>query len=200
MKKKIALFGGTFDPIHLGHLNLAIQLQEIHQLDEVLFCPANFSPHKESNQPVAAAELRSSMVGLAIDPIKKFSLLKYELEKKGPSFTIDSVRMLLEAYPDSQFFLILGELTGLEKWKDIEELLALIQPLIGRRKEKLDLPADLTGLSDGARKILQKGMTPISMMEISSTNIRERLKQKKYCGHLLPEKVLNFIYEHKLYN
>ncbi len=195
--RKVAFFGGTFDPIHLGHLNLAIQLAEIHKLDEVLFCPANFSPHKQNNLPQAPSEHRSAMVQLAIAPIESFNILEYELEKSGPSFTIDSLRMLTQAYPKTELFLILGQLQGVDKWKEIEALLSLAKPLVGSRKEKQDI---VSGLSEKAQKAIKAGITPISIMEISSTEIRARLKQKKYCGHLLPEKVLNYIYEHNLYD
>lgn len=197
--KKIALFGGTFDPIHLGHLNLAVQMQETHKLGEVLFCPARLSPLKQNDPPKATAKQRRDMVALAIAPVRGFSILDDELDREGPSFTIDTVRALIDANPDTEFFLILGELKGLEKWKEADLLLSLAQPLVGARQGNPRDPADLNGLSASSRKALQQGMTPISIMEISSSNIRERIKQKKYCGHLVPEKTLNYIYEHKLY-
>ncbi|HSX12390.1 MAG TPA: nicotinate-nucleotide adenylyltransferase [Rhabdochlamydiaceae bacterium] len=197
--KKIALFGGTFDPIHLGHLNLAVQMQEIHKLDEVLFCPAYSSPLKQNDLPKAGAKQRRAMVTLAIGAVPGFSILDDELERAGPSFTIDTMRHLIQSRPKAELFLILGELKGLEKWKEIDQLLSLAQPLIGARQGNSRESVDLNGLSGASRKALQQGMTPISIMEISSTKIRERLKQKKYCGHLVPEKVLNYIYEHKLY-
>jgi nicotinate-nucleotide adenylyltransferase len=173
-------------------------MQERHKLDEILFCPAQFSPHKQDKQPLAPAEHRSQMVLAAISPLKNFNILEYELEKQGPSFTIDSLKMLKTAYPDCAFFLILGELKGLESWKEVENLLSLAQPLVGRRSEKPE-PIPLF-LSENGKKAIQRGMTPMSVMEISSTEIRERLKQKKYCGHLVPEIVLKYIYEHGLYH
>lgn len=196
--RKIGFFGGSFDPIHFGHLNLAIQIAEKHKLDQVLFCPAHFSPHKNEEQPMASNNHRKEMVLQAIAPIKSFSLLDYELNRPGPSFTIDTIRMLSQAEPGNQFFLILGEdaLSSLYLWKDVENLLQLAHPLIGSRLRNLE---PVEGLSNGSRQRIEKGMTPISLMEISSTTIRERLRQKKYCGHLVPHNVLNYILKYELY-
>lgn len=200
--KRIALFGGTFDPIHFGHLNLAIQMLEIHKLDEIIFCPANYSPHKESDQPAAENKHRKAMTALAIAPIKAFSLVDYELDLEGPSYTIHTAQKLVKTHSGAQFFLILGEdaLTGLHGWKEIETLLSLTAPLIGSRSGKSESACDLSAFSERSKKAIQKGMTQISIMEISSTNIRERLHQKKYCGHLVPLTVLNYIDKHALYH
>jgi nicotinate-nucleotide adenylyltransferase len=177
--KKIALFGGSFDPIHFGHLNLAIQMQENHQLDRVLFCPAHISPFKQEEPPCAAPRHRQAMVERAISAIPSFALLDEELRRKGISFTIDTMRYLRKEYPDAALFFILGEGRGLDKWREVDALLKLASPLVGARYA-----------AEGA---------PISIMEISSTKIRARLKMQKYCGHLVPEKTLNYIYEQKLY-
>lgn len=197
--KRIAFFGGTFDPIHFGHVNLAIQMAEIHRLDEIIFCPANYSPHKEHDQPVAENKDRKAMVALAIAPIRSFSLIEYELNLEGPSYTIHTMQRLVKSHPGAHFFLLLGEdaLERLKEWKEIETLLSLASPLIGSRSGKSDYDFSTFSLRD--QKAIQKGITPISIMEISSTNIRERLRQKKYCGHLAPGAVLDYIYKHALY-
>lgn len=197
--KKIGFFGGTFDPIHFGHINLVIELLEAHHLDEVLFCPANFSPHKEDSPIKASSKQRKEMIAIAIESIASFSLLDLELDRKGPSFTIDTLRHLQKMRPHEELHLILGEdqLPGIDRWKDIEELIQMATPLIGSRFG--DFFINIPGISSGSAKLLHKGMTKIPLMDISSTYLRERLKKQRYCGHLIPPKVLDYIYQHQIY-
>lgn len=194
--KKVGFFGGTFDPIHLGHLNLAVCVLESFQLDEILFCPANFSPEKVSSLPTASKDERREMVEIAIAGIEGFSLLDFELKREGPSFTIDTIRELKRLYPDDQFFLILGEdvLAGLPKWKGIDKVLQMAPPIVGAR------PYDgISKLPSPLRETVEKGRFSMPIMEISSTEVRERLVQKKICDHLIPSKVLDYIKARGLY-
>lgn len=196
MTRRIGFFGGTFDPIHFGHLNLAVQIKEAHQLDQVFFSPANFSPEKTGAPPLAPKKARREMVEIAIADVKEFTLLDIELEREGPSYTIDTIEFLLQKYPDTEFFLILGEdiLPGLPKWKDVDRLITLAPPLVGCRpgaKQPL-LPSHL-------EKAIAEGRTIIPSMDISSTELRELLHQKKYCGQWIPSKVLDYIHQHQLY-
>jgi nicotinate-nucleotide adenylyltransferase len=199
-KRKIGFFGGTFDPIHFGHLNLALSMLEIQGLDEVLFCPAGLSPHKLDEKPSIAKEHRKKCIEIAIEPIKKFKLLDNELQKIGPSYTIDTIRELLSgSHKNDEIRLILGEdiLGKLSLWKDIELLLSIAPPLIGSRQSKVKNSID--SLSPSLIKTVNEGMVSIPMLEISSTTIRQRLRERKYCGFLVPSKVLDYIYEHHLY-
>lgn len=194
--KRVGFFGGTFDPIHFGHLNLAINLLEKRLLDQVLFSPASVSPEKTVNPPIASKEARKEMTALAIEDIPEFSLFELELKQEGPSFTIDAIEHLKKESSDVQFYLVLGEdvLPGLPNWKSVRELLKLAPPLVGTRPydKPIHLPSDLLTYID-------KGRVDTPMMEISSTGLRERLLQKKYCGHLVPAKVLDYIRAHGLY-
>jgi nicotinate-nucleotide adenylyltransferase len=151
-------------------------------LDEVLFVPASLSPFKEAAPPKASAQHRKEMLKLAIAPIKQFRILDWELQKDGPAFTIDTVRKLAKD-PALELHLILGEdhLASLHRWKEADELLRLAPPLIGTR-----------GKSEG--KTIN-----IPSFDISSTQVRARLSQKKYCGHLVPAAVLEYINKNKLY-
>jgi nicotinate-nucleotide adenylyltransferase len=202
--KKIGFFGGSFDPIHFGHLNLAISMLEKHRLDQVLFCPASVSPFKGTMPPHASQEHRREMVRLAIAPFPQFQLLEWELEKEGPSYTIDTIKALIhrskEEMSPIQLHLLLGEdaLTRLHLWKEIEELIALAPPYIGSRIGTH--PLTMPSLSDSALEILSQGITPIPLIEISSTDIRERLSQKKTCRHLVPTNVLDMIERDRLYS
>lgn len=194
--KKIGFFGGSFDPIHFGHLNLAINLLEKQKLDEILFSPASVSPEKTINPPLASKEARKEMTRIAIEEIEYCHLIDLELQREGPSYTIDAIRNLMKEHPDWEFHLILGEdvLPGLPNWKDILTLLELAPPFVGTRPfdKPIHLPPEILAFID-------RGRVDTPMMEISSTGLRERLLQKKYCGHLIPAKVLDYIHEHSLY-
>jgi nicotinate-nucleotide adenylyltransferase len=194
MSKKIGFFGGTFDPIHFGHIHLALQMLEIHHLECVLFCPAFQSPLKADRLPQVSAEHRLNMVKLAIEPIKNFLLLDYEVESKKNSYTIDTIRYLKKEGKDVR--LILGEdsLADLASWKEVQELLSQAPPFIGSRL--VSMPSSIPSF---LQEKIKPGITKIPVLEISSTDIRERLRKRLYCGHLLPAKVLDYIYENGLY-
>lgn len=195
---KYGFLGGTFDPIHNGHLHLALEILEKHQLDRVFFCPAQRSPEKGEMEPVAPSADRLAMAALAIEPIEAFSLIDSEILRQGPSYTVDTIRQLKKEHPKAHFHLILGEdlLQGLGHWKEVEALLQLAPPLIGTRHQKL--PSKIS-LPDSLLEGVRAGLTRIPLLDISSTDLRKRLKMKKYCGHLLPAKVLDYIKQNQLY-
>ena len=183
------IFGGSFDPLHFGHLFLSLQIAEAHQLDRVLVCPAFCSPFKSAAPPIANPHHRLAMVKLAVADIPGFETISIEIDRGGPSYTIDTIRAL----PTDQYRLILSEeaAMGFHNWKGAEELLHAAPPLIGcRRGFKLEGPL---------RQELEKGLTLTRSMDISSTHIRERLSEKLYCGHLVPAQVLEYIYSCGLY-
>lgn len=197
--KRIGLLGGTFDPFHFGHINLGLELQEKHALDEILLCPAAASPFKLEQQ--ATAEHRLEMARLAAEELKGWRVTDWAVKRPGPSYMIDMVKEVHSQAEKNQekiaLFLLLGQdIVGrLGEWKDIERLLSLAPPLIGMRNGgNIHL-----GLPELLEKICQQGMTSTRVLEISSTLVRERLKKKLYCGHLVPAKVLDFIYHHQLY-
>jgi nicotinate-nucleotide adenylyltransferase len=130
--KKIGLFGGSFDPIHFGHLNLAIEMLETHGLDEIVFCPAFCSPFKTEAPPVASASDRLEMVKLVVGEVPQFRVSSLEVDRGGPSFTIETLRAL----PKGDYYLILTEesVTSFSKWKEFEEIKARATLLIGKRK------------------------------------------------------------------
>ena len=203
MKKSvIGIYGGTFDPIHFGHLNLAVELMEKGGLDEVWFCPANLSPYKMEGSQVSA-EHRVNMVEFAIGDIPQFKLLDMEVNRKGPSYTIDTIETLLalenQQENPREFRLLLGDdnIAGFFHWHRIEELVRLIPILIGCRhsiRHRLEHQGSTT-----VYNAVTNGLVETSMMDISSTAIRERVGKNLYCGHLLPAKVLDYIYKNRLY-
>ncbi|MGE4573127.1 nicotinate-nucleotide adenylyltransferase [Parachlamydia sp.] len=201
MVEKIGIYGGTFDPIHFGHLNLAIQLMEKHDLAEVWFCPARINPHKLDKQ-VVDSQHRLAMVAMAIEPISKFKLLDIETKKEGPSYTVDTLRFLhaqemLRFHP-RQLHLLMGDdhLAAFFKWKEPEQIVQFAPPLVGCRQEG----CCWEGGDDPISQAISKGMTITPVMEISSTEIRARIAKGLYCGHWVPEKVLDYIEKYQLYS
>lgn len=197
--RKIGFFGGGFDPIHFGHLHLAIQLKEIYQLDEVLLCPAYCSPLKKKSPPKASPKDRLSMCQEIVEEIPGFSATSVEIDKES-SYTVDTIGELKKdsQYQDADFYLMLSDdvLFHITKWKDALTLLSMTYPLIGRR---VTPSRAFEQLPKKYALLLERGMTKTAVMEISSTSIRERLSQQLYCGHLVPKKVLDYITTHQLY-
>lgn len=191
MKKNIGLFGGSFDPIHFGHINLAIQLMEIHQLDEVIWMPAYCSPFKTSTPPKASPKDRAAMLKAALEKIPRFRISTLEVERNGPSYTIDTVRALSSENASLRLLLSEEAAAHFNQWKEAGELLRLAPPLIGGRR---------AGAPPNLSDSLKKAFTPTRILEISSTEVRERLKKKLYCGHLIPAKALDYIHLHHLYS
>lgn len=193
--KKIGLYGGTFNPIHFGHLNLAFELMEKGGLDEVWWIPTNRSPLRSA--PLVEATLRLKMVELAINEIPQFKVLKNEITKPPPSYTIDTVTEIVQAYSDHQFFLLLGEdsLKHLMAWKEPLRLVQQIPLLIGGRGGEDTLPS----FPHEIHAAIENGLLKTSLFDISATTIRERLKNKLFTGHLIPAKVLDFICVNQLY-
>lgn len=200
--KKIGLLGGTFDPIHFGHLNLAFELMEKSALDQVWFIPAQISPFKV-DKTSHSIDHRLAMVQLAIQDIPQFFLKDLEKERPPPSYTIDTLKTFIaeEAYQPTpnQFYLLLGEdaIPTFLNWHLPEEIVKLVPLLIGSRLgiEKYEL----NQFSHSIRTAIEKGYIRTRLMDISSTDIRKRLQKKLYCAHLVPASVLDYIQNHQLY-
>jgi nicotinate-nucleotide adenylyltransferase len=199
--RKIGLLGGSFDPMHFGHINLGLEMQERHALDEVIICPAAASPFKTEQSPQVSGEQRMRMACLGTEGLKNWRVIDWELKRGDVSYTIDTVLALHEEAERKKekiaLYLLLGQdiLRKLAEWKDIKKILTLASPLIGVRDPRevsLELPPFI-------EPFCQRGMTTTRNFEISSTSVRERLKKRLYCGHLVPAKILDFIYHHQLY-
>lgn len=197
---KIGLYGGTFNPVHYGHLNLALEMLEQHALDAVWFCPAEINPHRLDEEPISA-EHRLAMLHLATEKAPHFEVIDLEVQRGGPSYTVDTLRELKQQYPENAFYLILGEdaVQGFLQWKEPHEIISLAQPLIGcRSKETIDLSPLVE--DSVVYEAVKKGVTPTSVIDVSSTEIRARLAKGLYCGHLLSEKIVDYIYTNHLYS
>lgn len=199
--KKIAFFGGTFDPIHFGHLNLTIEILEKAGLDEVWFSPAFISPLRENTPPIPAFH-RVNMVKMGIENFPSFVCYDGEIVLSRPSYTIDTIALLKEKYPFHTFYLLLGEdsLLHFSLWKGAKELVQMIPLLIGCRKNiNLLLNLEALGFPEELNRAIQLGLIETKVMEISSTEIRNRIKKRLCCNHLVPTKVLDYIIQNQLY-
>jgi nicotinate-nucleotide adenylyltransferase len=191
--KRIGLFGGSFDPIHFGHINLAISMLEENKVDEVIFIPAQVSAFKVNTPPRVSGKERLKMVQMAIEGIKEFSVSDYEINKKEVSYTVDTVNYFFENV-SKNLFLIMDEYVALDldKWKSIDQIASKASFLIGQRKNSFPLEKKYTFLK-------KENFIPIRELEISSTEIRARLKKKLYIGHLTSQLVVDFISKNHLY-
>ncbi len=195
----VGFLGGSFDPPHLGHLNLALCLMEAHQLEEVWFCPTWMNPFRQEEKKASAIH-RLNMTALAIADIPRFRLLDFECEKGDVSYTIDTLRHLVQqeqtrSHP-RQIRLLLGadSAQSLHLWREPEAIVQIAPPLVGLRSGY-----SLSAIPTPFLTLLEQGRTEIPQMDISSTAIRKRLGEGLYCGHLVPAKVMDYISTHALY-
>jgi nicotinate-nucleotide adenylyltransferase len=192
---KVGIMGGTFDPIHIGHLIAAERAREEAGLDEVWFLPANVPPHKPQS-PVASAKQRWDMVVHAIEGHSGFRSIDLELTRKGPSYTIDTIKTLNSLYSKFEFSYIIGAdmVMYLPKWYRIEEIVQHIS-FIGLQRPGYSIR--LAELAEPIRKQIK--LIPMPSIDISSTAIRERMKNNQSIRYLVPEQVGNYIEENRLY-
>jgi nicotinate-nucleotide adenylyltransferase len=133
-KLRAGIYGGTFDPVHLGHINLALQAKNLFCLDKVVFVPANTSPHKEM-QPVTASFHRLAMLTLALADYSDFSISKVEIDRKGISYSIDTIELLLETMNNFDLYLIMGadSFLDLNTWKEYRRLISQCNIIVCNR-------------------------------------------------------------------
>ncbi|MBD3917897.1 nicotinate-nucleotide adenylyltransferase [Paenibacillus sp. PR3] len=193
--KSIGIMGGTFDPIHIGHLLAAETALDACQLDEVWFIPTNVPPLKEGTQGVDA-EKRLRLVRLAIAGEPRFNAHTIELERGGVSYSYDTITVLMEREPDCTFAYIIGSdrIHDLPKWHRIDELAKLIR-FIG--VERPDEPIELERLPEHLRR--RVSVVEMPPMGISSTDIRRRRMSGRSIRYLVSEPVYSEIMKEGLY-
>jgi nicotinate-nucleotide adenylyltransferase len=199
--KRIGIMGGTFNPIHKGHLALAQAAMEEFALNEVIFVPSGLPPHKKKSE-IIDKEHRYKMVMLAIKNHSKFSISRLELDRKGVSYAVDTFNQLRKRYGDeAKLFYIMGldSINEILEWKKPLELFKLAEFIVGTRPG--------TRIRTFRRLVkfppLQKEVDKIHLMElkenISSSEIRERLKSGRSARAFLPGVVENYIGKNNLY-
>lgn len=197
MKKNLGLLGGSFDPVHLGHLRLAEGVLEEKNLDQIYFCPAWISPHKQTTPPESAAH-RVAMLKLAIEGHFPFTILTDEIERQGVSYMVDTLTELSKHY-EGQWHLIIGSdtLQGFLSWKESDKILELAELIVVPRDREQTIPTVDDPLLQVA---VRKGWTPLSITDVSSTEVRRQIAANEDCRSLVPLKVLDYIYDNKLYS
>lgn len=198
-KKRVGIFGGTFDPIHMGHLIVAETIMDEFHLDKVVFIPAAVPPHKLDKQ-ISPAKHRYMMTMLATCSNPRFQVSDMEMHRQGPSYSRDTLAQLIEEHgSDTEFYFIVGadSVENLHTWNRIDELLTMCH-FIG---------ASRPGCMPDMEKIAQR-FGPLAEkihcletpeLEISSTEIRHRVGQKRTIRYIVPEAVEQYIYKEKLY-
>jgi nicotinate-nucleotide adenylyltransferase len=196
---KIGIFGGTFNPPHIGHLILAEEAAEQLGLDHVLWVVTPFPPHKKL-QKISPVQDRMSMVLLAIASNQKFSLSRVDIDRQPPHYAADTLSLLREKSPGDEFFYLMGadSLNDLPTWHDPVQFVSLCHGIgiMVRHDEFVDttqLEAQIQGLS----KKLHFLDTPF--IEISGSDIRNRVQAGKQFRYFVPDKIYHYILNHKLY-
>jgi nicotinate-nucleotide adenylyltransferase len=195
--QRVGILGGTFDPPHIAHLILAEYALDALDLAQVLFVPAADPPHKDRLR--AGIEHRQPMIERAIAGNPKFVISRVDIERPGPHYTVDMIRILQEQQPQTEFYFVMGgdSLRDLPLWHRPQELIALCKlAVMGRPSAEFtpELHADsLPGLAD------RVVMIESPMLGFSSTEIADRLEAGKSVRYLVPDAVLAYIREHRLY-
>ena len=199
-KPRLGIMGGTFDPIHYGHLVAAEMARGEFNLSKVLFIPTGTPPHK-NRRDISTAELRYEMVERAIEDNLAFDSSTVEIERKGPSYTVETLRILRGAWPDYELYFITGTdaLREIFSWREATEILTLTQ-FIGAARPGFEA-------SDFLLKVQQEHPETqgrihhleVPALAISSTDIRSRVKHGQPIRYLLPEPVRIFIQQQGLY-
>jgi nicotinate-nucleotide adenylyltransferase len=188
---KVGVFGGTFDPVHYGHLITAVAVKEMRNLDKIIFIPSFIAPHK-TDRISSSPKHRIEMLKMAIKDIPYFDYSDYEIKKKGVSFTIDTLKFLKNEYEDLELIIGYDNLLDFSNWKDPDEILKLIKLVVLKRKVQNE-PVDKDKFYYSAEII----ETPT--IEISATVIRERVRNNLPVKFLVPDIVMEYINHFNLY-
>lgn len=183
---KIGIFGGSFDPVHIGHIISVVEVKHILELDEIIFMPAQQAPYKG----VPAKEIdRLNMLKRSIEPYEFLSIDTYELERKEVNYTYNTVMYLTERYPNDELFFLIGtdQYEKFNQWYKYKELLNMIHFVVMKR----------IGKDVDIKEPFIEAVQP--MIEVSSSMIRARIQNQEEYRHLLPEGVSGYIKEKKLY-
>ncbi|MFQ5733385.1 MAG: nicotinate-nucleotide adenylyltransferase [Planctomycetaceae bacterium] len=197
---RLGLFGGTFDPVHFGHLLLAEQCREQCALDEVWFLPSGSPPHKQSTE-ITEPQHRIEMLKLAIAGHEAFAVNEMELQREGPTYTVDTLQAVIAERPrDALFFLIGGDsLNDLPTWREPRRILELATVVAVNRGDD-DLP-EMSPLEQQLGSAVARQIHIVSMpgVDISATDIRERVAAGKSIRYMTPRAVEVYVEQHGLY-
>lgn len=199
MRARIGIFGGTFDPIHLGHLIIAEQVMVELRLDHVMFVPGGIPPHKKASSVRASAFDRLAMVEAAVAENERFSVDRIEIDAGRAMHTVETVPLIKERSPEDEWFFITGadEVSNLLTWREPDRLLEEVV-MVAATRPGFDL-AKLEHLEANLKNFDRIFPVECSRVDISATGIRRRLLQGKSVRYLVPEPVHEIIAERELY-
>jgi nicotinate-nucleotide adenylyltransferase len=196
-EQRIGVLGGTFDPVHIGHLILGEQAREELRLDKVLFVPAG-QPWRKAGREIAPAEDRVAMLALALHGNDAFEISRLEVEQARPSYTAETLGELTSRRPGARLFLVMGEdaLADLPNWRDPERIVRLATLAVARRfpGQGVEPLAEAIGGPPGRVEWLK-----MPLLGISATGIRERMRRGQSVRYLVPDAVEEYIRTHRLY-
>lgn len=197
---RLGIFGGTFDPVHYGHLLLAETCRVQLQLDEIRLVPAACPPHKPNHQ-ITDGHARADMLGLAVSGYPEFVVDRRELKRKGPSFTVDTLAEYKADFPEAELFLLIGadSLRDFLTWREPERIADLATIIACNRPGVASL-TDLQ-VSDWVGPKIASRVISLAMpgTDISASEMRERIQAGKKLRFLTPRAVEIFVLEHGLY-
>lgn len=188
--KRVGILGGTFNPIHIGHLTIAQMVREQLRLDKVLFVPSNLPPHK-SGKNVVSAKDRYHMVHLAIRGNSYFEASDFEIQKEGKSYSVETAKYFRDQYPrGTKFFFIIGSdlLSTLHMWKRVDEILEIVSFIAVHRPG-----------FNGKKSKVKAQLITIPGLQTSSSYVRQRITSGKTVKYLVPDSILKYIADKKLY-
>lgn len=199
-KKRVGILGGTFNPVHIGHLVLAENAYMQFQLDDVMILPTKNPPHKQ-NTDILADDRRVEMINRAIEDVPYFRLSTIELERNGVSYTSDTLEYLKNLYPDTDFYFIMGadSLCHIESWKAPDIIMKCAYLLVAPRDFISDeeIREQINYLKMKYKASVYKIFVP--NIEISSQLIRHRVQANDTIKYFVPQAVEEYIYENQLY-
>ncbi len=197
--RKIGVFGGTFDPVHQGHMVIAEQVMDELNLSRVVFVPGGIPPHKEASSVRASAEDRFDMVEAAVAANERFSVDRVEVDAGRPMHTVETMRTLKERGVGNDWYFITGadEVSNLLMWKEPDRLLEEVV-MVAATRPGYDL-SKLSHLEAGLRNFDRIFPVECTRVDISATGIRRRILQGKSVRYLVPEGVYEIIRDRELY-
>ena len=193
--RRVGVMGGTFDPIHHGHLVAASEVQAWFDLDEVVFVPTG-DPWQKSDRVVSPAEHRYLMTVIATASNPRFTVSRVDIDRDGPTYTIDTLRDLKDERPEDDLYFITGvdALADISTWRAADDLVALAQ-FVGCTRPGHEIDPETLGSIPSDRVT----MVEIPALAISSTDCRERTRRGEPVWYLVPDGVVQYIVKHHLY-
>lgn len=190
--KAVGIYGGTFDPIHLGHLITAQAVKEIRDLSKIIFVPNYISPHKTDVKSSAPTD-RLKMLKLAVDYNSDFEVSDFEILKEGISFTIDTLKELKKEYENIELIIGYDNLLSFESWHNPDEIIKIVKLIVLKR--------NVEEKSAGENKYFKHAVfVDAPVIDITATVIRDRVKENLPIDFLVPPRVNKYIFENRLYS